>query len=275
MTHLDETTVQVYSVLFVMATIVLVFTARFFEGRRGRRRMQRRLAGIDQIPQWILQSIESNRPLHLAFGNAGVGGDNTPAALAEAELFYHVIQRANASDMSPIVTMSAPATAPLGQDSLRRAWRKGDTLSRAQWYPPGLAYAGAVSVAAAVDEPAAHIMAGSFGAELALMLDSAGRRGQPSLAVSDRLAGQAVAYAMADHVLIGEELFAAPGSISDDEGGRADAATLDVWRGLIIVGAAGLLILDFSQQLPWLSWPLAAAGAVALIGLGLISYRRR
>ena len=272
---MDETTVQVYSVLFVAITVVLVYTARFFGRRRARRRLQRQLAGIDQIPLWITQGIESSMPLHLSFGAAGVGGDHTPATLAEAEFFHHVIGRANASDISPIVTMSAPATVPLGQDLLRRAWPQGNSLSRAQWYPPDLAYAGAVAASAAAEQPAAHIMAGRFGAELALMLESADRRGQPSLAVSERLDGQAVAYAMADHVLIGEELFAAPSAVSEDGGGRADAVILDVWRGLIILGATVLLMLEFSKQLPLLSWPLVAAVAAVLIVLGAFAYRRR
>ena len=118
-------------------------------------------------------------------------------------------------------------------------------------------------------------MAGGFGAELALMLDSADRRGQASLAVSDRLDGQAVAYALADHALIGEELFAASSYVSEDGGGRIDAATLDVWRGLIILGLTVLLLLEFSKQLPLLSWQLAAAVAAILIVLGAIIYRRR
>jgi len=272
---LDETTIQVYSVLFVAVTVVLVYTARFFGRRRARRRLQRQLAGMDQIPLWITQGIESSMPLHLSFGGSGIGGDSTPAALAEAEFYHHVIGRANASDMPPIVTMSAPATIPLAQDVVRRAWREGNTLSRAQWYPPDLAYAGAVAASAAAEEPAAHIMAGRFGAELALMLDSADRRGQPSLAVSERLDGQAVAFAMADHVLIGEELFAAPSAVSQDGGGRADAVILDVWRGLIIFGATVLLMLEFSKQLPLLTWPLVVVIAVVLIVLGAFAYRRR
>ena len=272
---MDETTLQVYSVLFLMATVVLVYTARFFQRRRGRRRMQRQMAGFDQIPQWTTQSIESNRPLHLSFGGAGVGGDNTPVALAEAEFFYHVIERANSSDMSPIVSMSSPATIPLGQDTVRRAWRNGDTLSRVQWYPPDLAYAGAVMASMAIDEPAAHIMAGSFGSELALMLDGADRRGQPSLALSDRLEGQAVAFAIADNVLIGEELFAAPSYVSEDGRGHTDATVLDVWRGLIILGVTVLLMLEFAKQLPLLSWSLVLVVAAVLIVLGAIIYRRR
>lgn len=272
---MDDTTLQVYSLLFLFATVVLVYTARFFQARRGRRRSQRQIAGFERIPQWTTQSIESNRPLHLGFGGADVGGDNTPAALAGAEFFHQVIERAKASDASPLITMSAPATIPLGQDTLRRAWRKGDTLSRAQWLPPDLAYAGAVSASMVIEEPTAHIMAGQFGAELSLMLDGASRHGQPSLAVSDRLDGQAVAYALADYVLIGEELYAAAGYVADDAPGRADAAVLDVWRALILLGAAALLLLEFSKQLAVYSLPLVAVVAAILVALGVISYRRR
>ena len=275
MSHLDETTLQVYSVLFVLATVVLVITARYFQRRRRGQRAQRQIAGIERIPDWTLQSIESGRPLHLSFGSAGIGEDNAAVALAEAEFFYHVIQRANSSDISPIVSMSSAATIPLGQDTVRRAWQGGEHLSRVQWYPQGLAFAGAITASMSVDDPAAHIMAGGFGPELALMLDSADRRGQGSLAVSDRLEGQAVAYAMADHVLIGEELFAAPSYVSEDGGGHTDAAVLDVWRGLVIMGVTVLLMLNFANQLPLLTWPIVAVVAAILIVLGAISYRRR
>jgi hypothetical protein len=272
---MDDTTLQVYSLMFVFATVVLVYTARFFQARRGRRRLQRQIAGFEQITQWTTQSIESNKPLHLAFGSAAVGGDNTPAALAGAAFFHQVIEGAQASDAAPIVTMSAPGAIPLGQDTLRRAWHKGDTLSRARWLPPDLAYAGAMTALMADEEPTAHIMAGRFGAELALMLDSASRDGQPSLAVSDRLDGGAVAYAMADHVLLGEELYAAAGYIAEDAPARADAAVLDVWRVLILLGVTALLLLEFSKQLAVNSLPLLAVAVAILAVLGFISYRRR
>ena len=274
---MDQTTLQVYSVLFVSATAVLVYTARFLGARRGKRRQQRRLTGLERLPAWTGRAVEAGRPLHLGFGSAGVGEDNTAVALANAEFFYHIIQGASAGDASPVLTTSAAATVPLAQDTLRRAWRGGDFLARAQWTPQGprsLAYAAAISATTGADEPAAHILAGSFGPELALMLDSAARRSQPSLAVSDQLAGQAVAYAMADECLIGEELFAAPGYVADGWRAGADAVVMDVWRGLLIMGLAAALLLEATKGLPWFSWPLLALLA-ALIIIGVVVYRRR
>lgn len=272
---MDETTLQVYSVLFVLATVVMAFAARAFLLRR---RAQRQIAGLSAIPRWAEQAIESNRPLHLAFGSAGVGEDNTAAALAGAEFFHHAIERVGAGDASPIASTSAAATVPLAQDTLRRGWRRDGTLTRTQWFPHGrrsIGYAAAVSAVIESERPSAHIFAGSFGPELALMLDSADRRGQGSLAVSDQLPGQAVAYAMADEVLIGEELFAAAAYFADEGRAPADAIVMDIWRALLIAGMTAALLLEAAKQMPWLSWPTAAVAALIMLGLGLLVYRRR
>ncbi len=272
---MDQTTLQVYAVLFVFATALLAYTARYFQ-RRGRRRPQRRLAGMGRIAEWTSRSIEANRPLHLALGGAAVGGDKTAIALAEAEFFYHVIEGAQASDVAPIISTAAGSSVPLGQDTLRRALPEGgDSLSRVHWYPGELAYAAAVTATMKEDEPAAHILAGSFGAELALMIDSADRRGQGSLALSDRLDGQAVAYAMADEVLLGEELFAAAGYASEDGRAQADAIVLDVWRALVIMGVGIALLLEVAKRMPWLNWALVLSVSAILLVFGLLIYRRR
>ena len=275
---MDETTLQVYSAVFVLATVVLVFAARVFRARRSRRRAQRQIAGLDAVAGWAEQAIESNRPLHLAFGSAGIGEDNTAAALAGAEFFHHVTERVGAGDVSPIVSTSAAATVPLGQDTLRRGWERGGALTRTQWLPQGrrsIGYAAAVSGVIESERPSAHIFAGSFGPELALMLDSAGRRGQGSLAVSDQLPGQAVAYAMADEVFIGEELFAAAGYVATEGRAPADAIVMDIWRAVLIVGMTAALLREAAGQMPWLSWPAAAVVALVLLGLGLLVYRGR
>ena len=271
---MDQTTLQVYAVLFVFATVVLVYTARYFQ-RRGKRRAQRQMAAVARIGEWTSQSIEANRPLHLALGGAEVGKESTAVALAEAEFFHHIIERASASDVAPIITTSAALSVPLGQDTLRRAWAGGGYLSRAQWYPGDLAYAAAVTAALQPDDPAAHVLAGSFGPELALLIDSADRREQGSLAVSDRLEGQAVAYAMADEYLIGEELFAAAGYVTDDGRAQADGIVLDVWRALVIMGVTLALLLEVSKRMPWLNWALVVSVAAILLVFGLILFRRR
>ena len=275
---LDDTTVRVYAIVFVAITAVLVYTARYFQARRPRRSNQQRgAAGFERMPGWIGQGIESGRPLHLGFGSAAVGAETTPIAAAGAEFFYHIIEASKSGDSAPLISTSSAATLPLAQDTIRRAWPGDPQWKQVQWYPQGdrsIAYAAGVSAMRGVDEPAAHVLAGSFGPELALMLNSAEQLGQGTLAVSDQLDGQAVAFAMADEVLIGEQMFSAAAHLTTDTTALADARVSDVWRGLLIIGLSILLLINFSAQLPFLSWTLVLAAALALLVVGALLFRR-
>ena len=107
------------------------------------------------------------------------------------------------------------------------------------------------------------------------MLDGARQLGQGTLAVSDQLEGQAIAYAMADEVLIGEQLYGAAAQISADTAAWTDARARDVWRGLLIMGMALLLLLNATGQLGIANGYLVLLAAAALMLIGAILFRRR
>ena len=251
-----NTTLQVFSILFVLITVFLVYTARFLQARR-RSTILRPIAGFEKIPLWVGQAIEANRPLHLSLGSAGIGDNTTILSLAGAELFYFIIQDATRGDVSPIITTTSTAAIPLGQDTLRRAYQSRNLSSRyqpakARWYPQGqrsMAFAAALTGMMKVENPSAHVLVGSFGTELALVLDEAHHQKQPTLAVSDQLEGQAIAFALAGDYLIGEELFAAPGYVSDDPANKAESVVVDIWRGLLILGLLELLMFNITGLL--------------------------
>ncbi len=68
------------------------------------------------------------------------------------------------------------------------------------------------------------------------MLEAALRHRQTSIAGSVDLSGQAVAYAMADRTLIGEELYVAGAYMGNSATQRASVVTLDLLRWLVILG---------------------------------------
>ncbi len=271
---MDQSSQQVVAVIVFFATVVLVYTARYFQ-RRGKQRSLRELPGMERISGWTSQSIEAQRPLHLAHGGAAVGTESTPAALAQSALFANIIERADGGDVAPILSTSAATTLPLAQDTLRRAWTADGAWARAQWLPGDLAYAAGLNATLHEEDPAAHILAGGFGPELALLLEDANRLGQASLAISDQLQGQAIAYAMADEVLIGEEIYAAHAFVTEDGRAQADAIVMDVWRALLIAGLAGLLLLEVAMRMPGLNWALILSLGAILLILVLIVMRRR
>lgn len=251
-----NTTLQVFSILFILTTVVLIYFVRLVQSRRARS-VLRPISSFNALPMWIGRAIEANRPLHLSLGSAGVGGDSTILALAGAEVFYYIIQDATIGDVSPIITTTSTATIPLGQDTLRRAYQSRKLSKRfkaanARWYPAGqrsIAFAAALTTLTKVENPSSHVLMGSFGPELALILDTAHHEKQPVFAASDQIEGQAIAFALADDYLIGEEIFAAPGYLSDSPGEKAESIVVDLWRILLVLTMIALLVLSLQSQL--------------------------
>ena len=139
---MDDSTLGVYTILFVMITVLLVYTSRYFLARRSRRLSQGRAPGFERLSGWLGESIEAGRPLHLSFGSAGIDRENAAVAAAEAELFYHIIKAARSGDVAPVISTSSSATLPLCQDTIRRAWGRRRPPGARPVVPGGRALAG-------------------------------------------------------------------------------------------------------------------------------------
>jgi hypothetical protein len=203
----------------------------------------RAFPAYESIPLLLGEAIEAGGPMHVALGGAGLGGNNTALALASAELFYQVAQRNLVG--ATVLTMSDTSALPLGYGTLHRAFasrrdrQPSGSASSVRWYPAGtrsLAFAAALTGVLGDDRVSGSLLVGSFGVELALVLEAAARRRQASIAGSVDLDGQAVAYAMADQPLIGEELFVAGAYLGGSAAQRGSIVTLDVLRWLLILG---------------------------------------
>jgi hypothetical protein len=227
------------TLIILLALVVSVIVTQFIRRRKEAFPM-RRIAAYESLPVLVGAAIEGGRPLHVSFGSAGLGGSNTPLTLASAELLYQVVQRNLVG--STIVTVSDPSALPLAYGTLRRAYatrRERLGNSSVQWYPAGtrsLAFAAALTGVLADEKVSGSILVGNFGAEMALILASAARRRQASIAGSIDLDGQAVAYAMSDYPLIGEEIFVAGAMLGGSASERSSVVTLDVLRWLLILG---------------------------------------
>jgi hypothetical protein len=234
----------VLTILIILLALVVSVIATQFARRRRDLFPLRSIPAYEALPLLVGESIEADRPMHLSFGSVALGGSSTIFALATAELFYNLAQRAATGAVSPIFTMSDTTIIPLAQDTLRRAYRSRGRLDRydgasIRWYPSGaqaLTFAAALTATMGDERVSSNVLAGSYGLELALALDAAARRGQSSIAVSDRLDGQAIAYAMSDNPLIGEELLVAGAYLDDSATQRGGVAALDILRILLILG---------------------------------------
>jgi len=246
-----DTTVSSLSIIVIVLTLAVIAVISPIIRKRRNLITLRRIPAYEALPSFVGRSIESSRPLHISLGSAGIGGESTLLAIASAELAYQVVQQAAIGDAPPILTLTSASAFPLGQDTLRRAYQSRGLVERysaseVRWYPAGtrsLAFAAAITALQGDDEISANIFAGSYGAELALMLDSAARRKQPTIAVSDQLEGQAVAFALADEPLIGEEIFAAGSYLERGAVQLAEAITMDLLRWLLILAMLAAFII--------------------------------
>lgn len=251
-----DSTTQVFTILIILIGVVLTTLITQFTRRKKTPYALRNIPAYAVIPGMIGAAIEANRPVHLSFGSAGIGNENTLLALASAELMFNVIERAAISPNPPIITMSDAAAIPLAQDTLRKAYQSRDMLDRyrassVRWYPSGprsLVLAAALTGMMADDDVQANVLSGSFGAEVALIGSQAGRRNQSLIVTSDQLDGQAVALAMSDEPLIGEEIFVAGAYFNDRRALLAAAVTQDVLRWLLIITIIILVILNVADE---------------------------
>lgn len=240
---------QIFASLTIAFTLIMVLITTNFV-RRGRLHpILRRIPAYERIPGLVGLSIESSRPLHISLGSTGIGDESTLLAITSAELAYQVTSRASIGDASPILTMTNTSAIPLGQDTLRRAYYQRNLGERysptnVRWYPNGprsLVFAAAISAMIKDDDVAANIMGGSYGAELALITDASRRRDVPIVAYSNQLEGQAVAYALADEALIGEEIFAVGTYLEGGAVQVSETIVIDVLRWLLII----IMIIGF------------------------------
>jgi Domain of unknown function (DUF6754) len=238
-----DSTTQVLTVIILLLTMAISIIITQFVRRRRDLYTLRDIAPYRAIPMIVGEAVEANRPVHVSLGSAGLGGGSTILALASAELFYQIAGRASIGSAPPILTVSDTSAVPLGQDTLRRAYASRGLLNRypvesVRWYPGGgrsLSFAAALTGTLGDDQVSSSVLAGSFGPELALIGEAAARRDQGFVAMSDQLEGQAIAYAMSDQPLIGEEAFVAGGYLGRSPSHIASIVTLDVIRWVLII----------------------------------------
>lgn len=242
--------VEVFAFLIIILTLAFNFAIVTVIQRRI---PMRRIAALEMLPYIIGEGIEANRPLHISFGSATIGDETTMLALASSEFVYYLAREVAVGDAAPLFTVSQGVMVPLAADTLRRAYRDEGRMSHfsestVRWYPNGrrsLAFAAALMTMQADDKISGNVIIGRHGLEMALILDAAYRHGRKTLAMSEQLDGQAIAYAMADETLIGEELFAVAGYADEGLDLNKRNLVMDWMRLLLVASMISLVIYNY------------------------------
>ena len=223
---------------------VVLFTAGLMLGlsflRRKSRPAFRDLPSFARLHQAVGRAVEDGSRLHISLGRGGLTTPQSAATLAGLGMLRRLADLTSASDQPPVATSGESTIAILSQDTLQSSSQTATlgaafdiTAGRLAGLTP-FSYAAGTLPVMHDENVSATVLMGNFGVEVALLTDAAERKNTYLLAGSDNLPAQAVLYASAPDMLIGEELFAAD---AYNNGGPLHSASLtvqDVLRWLLI-----------------------------------------
>jgi hypothetical protein len=201
------------------------------------------------------RAIESGRALHVSIGVGGLGGDEVTTTLAGLQIVEYLAAEAAASGISPIITTADPTALLLAQDTLRRPYIRQGDLSSYSSLSARLAALNPVQYAAATmdylahDNVLANVMSGSFGPEIGLIEHETTKHDLFKLNAAADPRALAVLSATSEHLLIGEEMFAAKAYLQARPAQLASLRAQDIVRIAIVTGIGVLFILSLVTRL--------------------------
>lgn len=234
-----------------MKTLIFIGLAVFFlflfalDRRSKRKQHFRKIPGLAQLKRSIGQSVEEGNRLHVSVGSAGLPGEQAASGLAGLAAFNGIAQFSSLGDSPPLSTSGNASLALLGKETLRNAFTKtgsedlfdGDNARMAGVTP--FSYAAGTIPVMRHERVGTNLVIGNFGPESAFLSDAAKKEGTFLLGGSDALAGQAVLFATADEVLIGEETFASAAYLDRGAFQTASLRTQDILRWVLILYMLG------------------------------------
>lgn len=238
-------------VIVVVALLLLIFTRR---QRNGRSTAIRPLPTCNSLSNQVGEAIESGQQLQVSLGQASLVGAANPTSIAAIHILDYLAKDGCASGTPPMTTVGDGTLLPIAQDSLRQAHKAAGRLKE---YKPTMtqflaadsdayAYAGGIAAILQQGETSSNLLVGRFGPELAIPAEIAARKNMEQVIGTDDPSALAVATAVTDNVLIGEELFAAGAYLENKPSQAAGLQVQDLLRWLIILT---ILALAFSQLL--------------------------
>lgn len=215
--------------------------------RSGRSVNLRPLDGYIALQAQRAKSVETGRGVHFSVGRANLSGSASPTSIAALSAFDYIAADACASDVPPLTTTGDGTLLLAAQDGLRAAY---DAAGLRHDYSPHTAqyiaaenqpmtYAAGTSDIVNRGELGSNLMIGRFGAELAIVTESAERGDMEQVIGSDDPTAMALAVLATDKVLLGEEVFASGAYL---HGGPVQLASIQLQDILRVMAIAGILL---------------------------------
>jgi Domain of unknown function (DUF6754) len=243
------TPIIVLSILLVLLLFLFLLTRSV---RAGRTAVLRPLSSLDGLEGQIGRAVESGRQLHLTLGQASLVGNANPTSVSATAVLDRLAKEGSANGTPPLVTVGDGTLLPLAQGSLQhalaQAGRSSDfDLSYTQFVAHNtdpFAYSAGVGALLQQQRVISNVMVGRFGPELVIMAEAANRQNIEQVIGTDDPTALAVATAVTDNVLIGEELFATAAYLEGTPSQIASLQLQDILRWIIVLFILGTAVFQ-------------------------------
>ena len=212
--HTSRLAVFLYTVLFCGSAIFLIASAR-----RGRKMYVRPISGIDAVDEAIGRATEMGRPILFV---PGLGAASDVATIAAFTILSRVAKKVAEYQTRIIVPNYDPVVMTICQEVVREAYTSAgrpeaydskDVYFLTQDQFP---YTAAVNGTMLRERPATNFYMGMFYAESLVLAETGMVAGSIQIAGTDQLVQIPFFIAACDYTLMGEELYAASGYLSQE-----------------------------------------------------------
>ncbi len=226
------------ALIAVLALLLFLLTRRI---RAGATVLLRPLQGYTGLRSQIGKAIESGSQMHVTLGKASLISDASPTSLAAVTVLSYLSKDTCNNATPPLATVGEGTLLPAAQASIYGAYQEaGNTdqfdTTAAQFVASEndpIAYAGGVGSLIHQEKVTSNIVMGRLGGELAIITEAASRKGLEQVIGSDDPSALAIATAVTQNPLIGEELLVSGAYLEGAPTQLASIQLQDILRWII------------------------------------------
>ncbi len=228
-------------------------------GKRGGKLYMRPLSGLEAVDEAIGRATEMGKPI---LYSSGRGKMERPATIASMNILGSVAEKVAEYNTPLIFPNNDPVTMAVAQEVTYEGYTRAghpDNFNPDNIFfvtDSQFGYAAAVDGIIMRQEPATNLFFGTFEAESLILAETGNTIGAIQIAGTDSTIQMSFFVVACDYVLLGEELFAASGYLSNDPQVLGSLKGSDYTKLIIvfvmIIGVI-MLLLGNSSMLDWLS----------------------
>ncbi|KAA3660786.1 MAG: hypothetical protein DWQ04_18410 [Chloroflexi bacterium] len=238
------------AIVVIVVLMLLLLRQRIRAGRT--QLVLRPLSGYSSLKQQVAQAIETGSKLHISIGQAGLIGPDSATSIAATQIVNSLAKEGCANGTPPLVTVGEGTLLPLAQTQIRAAYENADRIDEFDTHQAvfvasesdSMAYAGGVATEIFQNKIASNVLAGRFNEEVAIMAEAGTRKQVEQVIGSNNPIALAVATAVTDNILIGEELLVAGAYLESKPVQLASVQLQDILRWVIVLAIIALAIIE-------------------------------